>query len=146
MYAAYGATVTIAPQLVVAPVNSTVSFNCTVANSKGDVRWYITLANATIKLWPMEASALQGVVSNASNTKYNVTLNGTVAVQSTLYVAAVQRTSGTAIQCGVLSDNNELVSSAISSLIVYGKNNDCHFNNVMKLRPRRMDRSPTSAH
>lgn len=127
--AADGATVIVEPKSVAAPVNSTVSFNCTIADTKEDVRWYITLPNAAIKLWPQEANApaLQGVVRNASNTiKYNGTLNGTAVTvsQSTLYVAAVQKTNGTTVKCGVLSNLDS--TSKMSSLIVFGKTNDVH--------------------
>ena len=102
-------------QTMPAPINSTAAFNCTInrlVNSE-DVRWYVTLPNTYVRIWPQDADFLRGNGINV--TTYNVT----AAVQSTLYIVAINRTNGTTVQCAL--STNLSVQSLRASLIVYGE-------------------------
>lgn len=109
------ATGILGPQSVRAPINSTAAFNCTIMNSE-DVRWYVTLPNNYPRIWPQDADFLRG------NGSINVTTyNVTAAVQSTLFILAINRTNGTTVQCALVTGST-IVRSLQASLIVYGEN------------------------
>ena len=118
------ATVMIQPLLALAPINSTVTFNCTIADN-GVVRWYVMLRNpnrVTVKAWPNPDGAFfktEGI--NVSNTEHNVTLNGTAtfSLSKLQFVARVQM-NGTTLRCA-LDTNAVDYQSQSASIIVYGK-------------------------
>ena len=115
-------TVMIQPLLALAPINSTVTFNCTIADINDTVRWYVMLQNASrIRAWPIDETFFKTEGINVSNTEHNVTLNGTAmfSLSKLKFVARVQR-NGTIVQCAMDKNPVTHISQSVP-LIVYGK-------------------------
>ena len=111
----------IQPHLVLAPINSTVTFNCTIADND-TVRWYVMLQNASrIRVWPIDETFFKTEGINVSNTEHNVTLNGTAtfSLSKLQFVARFQR-NGTIVQCAMDKNPVTHISQSVP-LKVYGK-------------------------